>query len=277
MNKILVPTDFSAPSKAAVLYAASMAKVLDAEITLLAVLNINPVSQTVLKMQRLEEAMAEGVREEAKQLIDEIKEKISNPVIIDFQWITGFPIPEKIEQFSSENDFDMIVMGTHGAAGFKKVLFGSNAAALIDNSSVPVIAVPNDAKFKEINKIVYATDLLNITEEIKTIGMFASLFNASINVLHIQSDDRKSGINIEGAADDLRKQAKYENISFTINHSNHVADAVEKFTLQHKADLLVLFTHKLDFYEKIIGKGVTRELAFHGHVPLLTFNKTTLQ
>jgi hypothetical protein len=37
-----------------------------------------------------------------------------------------------------------------------------------------------------------------------------------------------------------------------------------------------LFTHKLDFYEKLFGKSVTRQLAFHSTVPILTFNKTNI-
>jgi hypothetical protein len=40
--------------------------------------------------------------------------------------------------------------------------------------------------------------------------------------------------------------------------------------------MLAMFTHKLDFYEKLFGRSVTRQLAFHSSVPLLTFNKTTI-
>jgi nucleotide-binding universal stress UspA family protein len=277
MNKILVPTDFSEPSKVAVLYAARMAKKLNAEITLLSVVDVNPVSQTVMKMQRLEEVIIEGAEDDANALIGEIKEKIDGEVVICYELITGFPVHEKIEKFVLENGIDMIIMGTHGTTGLKKVLIGSNAAAVIDNSSVPVIAVPNDAKFDAIQKIVYATDLVNVNEEIKTIGLFASLFEASINVLHVRSIEAINNVNVEEAIADLKKQAKYEKITFTIKVNNHVAEAVEEFALQEKADLLVMFTHKLDFYEKLFGRGITRELAFQGHVPLLTFNKTTLQ
>jgi len=172
---------------------------------------------------------------------------------------------------------DIIVIGTKGATGLKKVLIGTNSAAVIDNSSVPVIAVPDNAQFESINKIVYATDLVNASEEIKTIGMFASLFEASIHVLHVQPANSVNKIDEKEIVKELTKQAKYEKINFTITQSDHIAEAVEQFAQTKKADLLVMFTHKLDFYEKLFGRGVTRELAFHGHVTLLTFNKTTLQ
>ena len=277
MNKILVPTDFSEPSKVAVLYAARLAKNLDAKITLLAVVNLNTASHNVISKQRLLDAMIEGAQDDAAQLIAEINAKLKVDISFDFKWISGFPIHDKIEKFVVSNEMDMIVMGTKGATGLKKVLIGSNAAAVIDNSSVPVIAVPDNAQFESITKIVYATDLVNVNEEIKTIGMFASLFDAAIHVLHVQPANSVNLVEENDTKKELIKQAKNEKIEFTITQSDHIAEAVETFAQQEKADLLVMFTHKLDFYEKLFGRGVTRELAFHGHVPLLTFNKTTLQ
>lgn len=277
MNKILVPTDFSDPSKVAVLYAARLAKKLNAEITLLAVVNLNTASHNVMNKQHLLDAMIEGAQDDADQLITEINTTLEEDISMDFKWISGFPIHEKIENFVTKNDMDMIIMGTKGATGLKKVLIGSNAAAVIDNSSVPVIAVPDNAKFNSINKIVYATDLMNTNEEIKTIGMFASLFESAIHVLHVQPTNSIKKVDEKEASNELIKQAKYEKINFTITQSDHIAEAVEKFAQQEDADLLVMFTHKLDFYEKLLGRGVTRTLAFHGNLPLLTFNKTTLQ
>lgn len=276
MYKILVPTDFSEPSKVAVLYAAHLAKNLNANITLLAVVNLNTASHNVINKQHLLDAMIEGAKDDATQLISEINSKLEDEITMHFKWITGFPIHEKIEEFVVHKDIDMIVMGTKGATGLKKVLIGSNAAAVIDNSSVPVIAVPDNATFSSIKKMVYATDLQNVQEEIKTIAMLASLFDASIQVLHVQSHGTIVPSDMEQFVKDLKKQAKYEKINFTVTQNEQIAQAVELFAEQEHADLLVMFTHKLDFYEKLFGKGVTRELAFYGHVPLLTFNKTTL-
>ena len=104
-----------------------------------------------------------------------------------------------------------------------------------------------------------------------------SLFDAAIHVLHVQPANSVNLVEENDTKKELIKQAKNEKIEFTITQSDHIAEAVETFAQQEKADLLVMFTHKLDFYEKLFGRGVTRELAFHGHVPLLTFNKTTLQ
>lgn len=273
---ILVPTDFSDLSKVAVRYAIRLAGKLKANIILLTVVNANATSQMILKSKRLEEELIEIAKQDAAQLIDEVKQENKDGMEISFQYLVGFPVESVIEHFVVDNKIDMIVMGTKGATGLKKVLMGSNAVAVIDNSSVPVIAVPGESEFSQINKIVYATDMDNLQDEIKTIAMFADLFGASVEVVHVLPTDSAKEIDIAGIQDELVKVTKYPKISFHVSKNNHIGEEVDAFVAREKADMVTMFTHKLDFYEKLFGKSVTRQLAFHGHVPLLTFNKTTI-
>ena len=221
--------------------------------------------------------MAETARQGAEQLIREIKEDVKGELKIEYRSIIGFPFEEMVEHTVVSDGFDLIVMGTKGATGLQKVLVGSNAAAVIDNSSVPVITVPPDTVFKPVKKIIYASDMTSITEEVKPIAMFASIFNAAIKVLHVLPGDSSKKIDGKALAADLIKITNYKKISFHVSRNNSIADEVDTFVADQKADLLAMFTHKLDFYEKLFGKSVTRQLAFHACVPLLTFNKTTLQ
>ena len=59
---------------------------------------------------------------------------------------------------------DLIVMGTKGASGLKKILIGSNTVNVIANTKVPVLVIPEVARFENFlkkgkNRIVLATDL----------------------------------------------------------------------------------------------------------------------
>lgn len=277
MKTILVPTDFSKPSKVAVVYAARLAKEINAEITLLAVVNVNITTDAILDWKKREQDMVETVRQNAEQLIREIKEEIKGELKIEYRSIIGFPFEEMVEHTVINDGSDIIVMGTKGATGLKKVLIGSNAAAVVDNSSVPVLIIPPNTEFRNINKIVYATDMVSITEEIKPIAVFASIFNAAIKVLHVLPGDSSKKIDGKALAADLIKITNYKKISFHVSRNDNIADEVDTFLADQKADMLSMFTHKLDFYEKLFGKSITRQLAFHTCVPLLTFNKTTLQ
>ncbi len=275
--KLLVPTDFSKLSKAAVLYAVIIAAKLKAEIILLAVINVSTSAASSIKWKKLEDEMIKIANNDADQLMQEIRVQTKGKLGITYQYIMGYPVEDMVETCAVENGVDLIVMGTKGATGLKKVVMGTNATAVINNSSRPVIAVPGEVGFKQIKKITYATDMSNIHEEIKTLAMFARHFNAAIQVLHVIPSDTAIKMNIKKTTADLIKQAKYPKLSFHVSRNDRIAEEVDTFVASREADMLAMFTHRLDFYEKLFGRGVTRQLAFHTRVPLLTFNKTTLQ
>ena len=52
-----------------------------------------------------------------------------------------------------------------------------------------------------------------------------------------------------------------------------ITDYIDGFITFVKADILTMFTHDLTFFEKLFGKSVTREMAFHTGIPLLTIKK----
>jgi len=274
---ILVPTDFSKLSKVAVLYAARIAKKLKANVIVLAVITISNSAATSIKWKKLEDEMIKMAKQDADELMEEVRSQIKGKLEIRYQYINGYPIEERIEAYAVENRVDLIVMGTKGASGLKKVIIGSNTASVIGNSSIPVIAVPGETEFKQIKKIVYASDMIHISKEIKTLVRFAGIFNASIRVLHVIPSSSTNKIDIKKTVADLVKHSQYSKISLKVFRNDHIADAVDFFVADQKADMLAMFTHKLVFYEKLFGKSVTRQLSFHARVPLLTFNKTTLR
>ena len=275
IKTILVPTDFSKPSKVAVLYAARLAQKINAEITLLAVININIATDAILDWKKMEQDLVDTAQQNAEQLIMEIKEEVE--LKIEYRSIMGFPFEEMVEHTVINDGFDLIVMGTKGATGLKKVLIGSNAAAVVDNSSVPVLVIPPNTEWSTIKQIVYATDMDSITEEVKPIAVFARIFNAAITILHVLPEDSSKKIDGKSLAADLIKITNYKKISFHASRNNSIADEVDTFVVDQKADMLAMVTHKLDFYEKLFGKSVTRQLAFHTRIPLLTYNRTMLQ
>jgi hypothetical protein len=237
----------------------------------------NTSGETLLKWKRLEEEMLKIAQEEGEALLEELKKKAGAKVEFTFEYRLGYDFAKVVNQFVEENDVDLIVMGTHGATGLKKVLMGSNTASLINISLVPVIAVPASAVFKPIKKIVYATDMVNLDEEIKTITLFADLFKASVSVVHVTPATPDKKFDSEKFTRNLIMVSKYKKLSFSFVKNENIADRVDGFVAKQKPQLLAMFTHKLSAYEKFFGKGVTRRQAFSTTVPLLTFNKTTMK
>ena len=276
MKTILVPTDFSDLSTVALRYAVQVAAQLKASIKIVSVVNVNTTSQTLMKWQKLEEEMLQIAEDDASRIIDEIRSEFGKKVDIHYQSLRGFPVEVVLDHFAVEDKVDLIIMGTKGATGVKKALLGSNAVAVIDHSSVPVLVVPGDAVFHGVRRIVYATDMEDLDAQIKIIAPYAKLFNAEISVLHVVPTRDTAEIDVKQILGDLTKTSHYKAISFHVLKNDHVADAVEQFSKEH-GDLLALFTHKLDLYEKLFGKSITQHLAFHAKLPLLSFNKTLVK
>lgn len=273
---ILVPTDFSPLSRIAVFYAAGLARPLQANLVIAAVVNVNPSTETLLRSQRLEQELLSSIREEARKLLADIRQQIHDPLDISFETATGFPLDEQVENLVRRVKADLVIMGSRGASGLRRLLIGSNAVTVMNNSTVPVMIIPESVNYRKPERIVYATDLFSYRDEARTVITFARLFDAHVQLLHVLPRHRKDDRDTKAIEADLKSITGYDKISFAVIHHDDVATGVDQFVTQTGADILAMFTHHLDFYEKLLGRSVTRRLAFHGSVPLLTFNKTTM-
>lgn len=157
IKKILVPIDFSDYSKNALKYAVNFAKIFNAEMFLIYV--VEPViyppdfsmGQIAIPSATLE--MDERAKEELTKLAQqEIPAEIKRQVIIK----TGKPFVEIIET-ASEDDIDLIIIATHGHSGVEHILFGSTAEKVVRKAPCPVLTIREPVKgfqFKnEIKKL----------------------------------------------------------------------------------------------------------------------------
>ncbi len=137
MNKILVGFDGSASSKKALEHAKSLSAKLQASVTLLTVVRLPDFSSS---MDEVDEAMEEAEKKVVpmhKEIAESAqKEGIKIQTVI----IHGHPV-EKIINYAQENGFDLIVIGTRGLGGFKKLVIGSVAQKVVTYSKVPVMVV----------------------------------------------------------------------------------------------------------------------------------------
>lgn len=138
--QILVPHDFSEASATAVRRAAAWAKALDAEITLLHV--VEPVvypefySVDVLSddlMERLVERSERALRTAADELLGENTVRVVVEVGRAANTIVEAADPEQ---------FDLVIMATRGLSGLEQVLLGSVAESVLRRCKVPMLAIP---------------------------------------------------------------------------------------------------------------------------------------
>lgn len=271
--KILIPTDFSKLSRVATNFAIKIAKELDAEIVLLNVVFLGVPPHDAVDTKSVADIIKNKAEIDSIQLITELKEHCKEEVAISYKIILGNPIEDVIENYAIHNGIDLIIMGTKGSTGLEQYLFGSNASAVISNSSIPVITVPENASFDGLKNIIYATDMWDLNIEVKALVPLAKLFNSTIHVVHIIDANSKKDIEIKKITDDLISELNYPNIIFKVIINEDVIDGMDKYITDSKADLLAMFTRELTFFEKLFGKSITRKMAFHTMIPMLTYKK----
>jgi nucleotide-binding universal stress UspA family protein len=139
-SKIVCPVDFSDYSLRALRYATVLAGRFGGRVTIVHVANplllqaaataydvaaMNTDTQTELR------ALAEAVTSEASAVTPEIRTVAR----------VGDPATEIIS-CGRDEQADLIVMGTHGRSGYRRMFFGSVTEQVLRRSSVPVLAVP---------------------------------------------------------------------------------------------------------------------------------------
>src|SRR5688500_5033763 len=122
MVNILVPTDFSALSKVALLYAIKIANKLDGNITLLHVVTITKPTRVSMhdKIKDLEEDLIRFAERDLIKLIKEVCKTVKTSDPIKHKVVRGSDFNEAVKKEAKKLRTGLIVMGTKGASGLKK-------------------------------------------------------------------------------------------------------------------------------------------------------------
>jgi nucleotide-binding universal stress UspA family protein len=140
LRKILVATDFSPPSDAALEYAIDLASRLGASVTLLHTYEIPmygvPDGTFVATPEMVGQIQSAG----QKALDAALAKRKDRGPPLDARLREGRAW-EMIHATAAEIGADLIVIGTHGRKGFARALLGSVAEKVIRTATVPVLAV----------------------------------------------------------------------------------------------------------------------------------------
>jgi nucleotide-binding universal stress UspA family protein len=217
------------------------------------------------------------MQQEATERLEAIREqlKIRNiQVEIEAETTVGLAVDEIIAAIKA-NQSDLVVMGTKGASGIMERLIGSNAAEVIQKSDCPVLVIPAEAKFKEIRKIVFATNYLDT--DFQSLYLLVEMFktaNPEIIVLHV--DEESHHVEHNGIAEKFQAQVAsaipYDNFSFKVINGRKVMECLNDFLVEEEITLLAVSTRKRGIISKLFDRGLTRKLACHINIPLIAFH-----
>jgi nucleotide-binding universal stress UspA family protein len=271
MDTLLVPIDFSASSRTASMYAASLAKAYKARLILFhAYMMPTPVTEVPYVMVSVNELQTENeqmIRREAAVLHENFDIEVETQVQI------GMPSDE-ISLAAQESGADLVVIGMRGAGGLDK-LIGSTSASVVRKAKTPVLVVPPTALFNPIKQIVYASDFSYSSSRnlFRPVLEIAEMFQSKLHIVHI----RKAGVSENTEREILSKNIISGLVGtvehgFTIITDESITHGINDFVDRHDVQLLVMVAHKHTFFERLFNRIHTAEMAHQTKIPLLVLH-----
>jgi nucleotide-binding universal stress UspA family protein len=147
-RRILVPTDFGAASDTALHFGRILAGRFGASLHLMHVLEDLQVDQAIgpeVFATESPEARSARLRDARERLKHRISARDRGWLRATTEVLFG-PPANMIADYAGDNDFDLIVMGTHGRKGMAHLLMGSVAERVVRTAACPVMTVHHVCK-----------------------------------------------------------------------------------------------------------------------------------
>ena len=137
---ILVCVDDSEPSIKALEHAIQLAKSLGSQVAVLEVLELDPMIAEDYINKGQSNVLIDRAKDYILASLEKIKAQYSEDGLsLSIQYREGLSIAETIIQTAIELEADLLVMGSHGRTGLKKLVLGSVAQTVLAQSPVTVL------------------------------------------------------------------------------------------------------------------------------------------
>lgn len=188
IRRILCPVDFSDASADAVEHATAIARWYGARLT---VLHVYP---SVGRPPTLPVPDAGGAHPPSSDEVETLRDRVATAVsadagvVVQAAVIPGQPVGGIIDQ-ARALPADLVVMGTHGASGFQRLILGSVTEKVLRKAPCPVLTVPPRAHTTSVQpfkRVLCAMDFSECSE--KALAYAASLAKesgATLTLLHV--------------------------------------------------------------------------------------------
>lgn len=272
MKKILVPTDFSEQAGIALKAAAGIARKSNAEIILLHIIDLPQETMDMIKPgYDLPEIMLFKEGAEARLSQTSLSEEL-NGLTVSQILILGRTFNEVI-QVAKTNDIDLIVMGSHGASGFKEFFIGSNTEKVIRMSEVPVLAIKGNNTDIKFDKVVFAHDFTEeATPGFEKIINFLKANGATPHFLMVNTPNSFKPTHIaEELAHNFLKQYDLDTYKFSIYNDLDIEKGILNFAERANADLVAMGTHGRKGFARFLNGSISEDLVNHSPRSIITF------
>ncbi|MFY0714535.1 universal stress protein [Seonamhaeicola sp. NFXS20] len=281
MKNILLPTDFSENSWNAIKYAIHF---FEKETCNFYLLYVNRLNNHVIdddsSLINSEDILEDVYIKPSKQKLRTVLKRIANNFAPNknhrFYSLSDYDFfIESIRKHVEEKNIDIIVMGTKGVSGLRKIIVGSNTGDVITKVKCTTLVVPEKAEFTKLKEIVFPTDF-SLSYDIQILQPLSDILEnhkASLQILHISK--KKANLNID-------QKRNSELLGDYFNHTPHnfyyltntkIEAAIQCFIESRNAEMICMVAKNLNYFQQILFHSKIEEISYHTEIPFLVLHE----
>ena len=280
VKTIMVPVDFSEPSKKAVNYGLSLASEFGSRLVLAHIAPFDSGLYDKAKAQLLQLIPADW------------RERLDFEIVVK-----AGDVRQELLAAVEEKEIDLVVMGSRGRSYFERMILGSVTERLLRKLHVPILTVSHLDPEKEIHKpgpvplqrIVYATDLSEASEAGLEFSIrLAHGLDAHLTVVHVVQavDIAQYGMETASFMPDYAAEARAQaterlsklvalvsegRVPITTVIADGVPyEAINRVSEQNHADLIVINIQGKGSLERALLGTTAERVIRTAHVPVLS-------
>lgn len=276
MKKILVPTDFSNVANNAFVHALGLANLVNGELILLHTYEL-PIVENQLAPQNYQtifDSLELANFEKFKNEIPKLQKLAAENGFEHVKWnhmLMDGDLIFNIKEIIKSEAIDYVVMGTSGASGWKEMFLGTNTGEAIANLSVPVLSVPESAKYTKIETIGFTTRFREKDKKaLSNVLKIAKSAGANVKCLYVQT---KETDNTQATYENWKNYFNDEPVQFFIITSDEVNKTIEEFIENQNINVLSMLTYKRNFFQWLFTTSFTERMSYHCIIPILVLHE----
>jgi nucleotide-binding universal stress UspA family protein len=268
MMNILLPTDFSANSRNAAKYALEFFKDTPCNFFLLHVITV-PADKLVTGYM----SMSPAVKDRFEELLSWLNSMKTNPEHTFQTCFKADYLIDAVREKVQEKKIDLILMGTKGKSNKQGVVIGKNTSDVMMKVRCPVLAISENATFKEHKEILFPTDykIHYGSKMLRTLLNLTSLSKANVKILEIFNTEKEPSKEQVENREFLQDSFSPRIPVLQTYYSSKEKNPVKIFIANRNVDMIVLAAKNLNLCQKFLHND-RNDIPFINQLPLLVLH-----
>lgn len=258
MNNILVPVGASSNSVSNLQYAIDLAKHTDGRVY---VVSVFQDFSRVGALSRLNDFFKEEAQEHLEKIMSQVDKKDVS--------VLPFPIQgnvlDGINRVNDKISIGLMILSPRSNSIKEEVFLGKTSGKLLKQTNIPILIVPEGAKFTPPKNMLMAFKNGSFAHDIllEPVHKFIRSFGVEVHVLHVETPETTKNMRV------VTENLKGLMNSYTSIEADTTFQGILKHFQKFQPDMLCVVRRKRGFFKKMWEKNEIHKREFHTSRPLL--------